>query len=155
MTLYALRPTPETGSLEDAEVVDESRYGWQFLEQTIALWRLVDDGRAGEIEAIKDRVALAASDGEPRFEVQDLHDLVRLIMGVEDAIVAAGIVDHHWRVPADNLEELVRRVPGMDLTTERSLESKTHALGEVMVNAVSLRNFLVNAAREGCVVVLG
>jgi hypothetical protein len=68
-------------------------------------------------------------------------------------IVDACIVDREWRVPPERLEELARKVPGMDLTTERSLESKTHALGEVMINAVSLRNFLADALRAGCVVV--
>lgn len=47
MTLYALRPDPATGSLEDSEVVSEYRYGWQFLEQAVILWRLLDDARAG------------------------------------------------------------------------------------------------------------
>jgi hypothetical protein len=153
VTLYALRPG-ESGSLDDAEVIDQSRYGWQFLEQAIALWRLVDEGRARAIEAIKNRVALAAPDGEPRFDAQELEALVRLIDGVDEALMSAGIVDRDWRVPASSLEDLARRVPGMDLTTERSLESKTHALGEVMINAVSLRNFLANAVREGGVVVL-
>jgi hypothetical protein len=35
MTLYAIRPEPDTGSLDDAEVIDRLRYGWQFLEQAI------------------------------------------------------------------------------------------------------------------------
>lgn len=43
----------------------------------------------------------------------------------------------------------------MDLKTERSLDAKTHALGEVMINAVSIRNFLSDAVSAGCVVVLG
>ena len=155
MTLYALRPNPETGSLDDAEVVDQFRYGWQFLEQAITLWRLVDNARADEIEAVKDRVALAAGDGELRFEPEDLRELVRLISGIDDAIIAAGIVDSQWRVPPERLEELARRVAAMDLTTERSLDDKTHALAEVMINAVSIRNFLLKAVESGCVVVLG
>jgi hypothetical protein len=106
MTLYALRPDPVTGSLDDAEVISESRYGWQFT-------------------------------------------------GVEDAIVAAEIVDNHWRVPADRLEELVQQVPAMDLRTQRSLADKIHALGEVMINAGSIRSFLSDAVNAGCVVVLG
>ena len=80
---------------------------------------------------------------------------MRLLAGIDDAIIAAGIVDRHWRVPADRLEELARRVPAMDLKTERSLDDKTHALGEVMINAVSIRNFLADAVSAGCVVVLG
>jgi len=155
MTLYALRPAPETGSLDDAEVVDQSRYGWQFLEQAITLWRLVDNARADEIEAIKDRASLAAGDGEIHFYAPDLHELVCLLTGIEEAIVAAGVVDSHWRVPAAHLEELARRVPAMDLTTERPLHSKTNALAEVMINAVFLRNFLSDAVKEGCVVALG
>jgi hypothetical protein len=155
MTLYAVRLAPDPGSLDDAEVVSESKYGWGFLEQAVTLWRLVDAARADQIEAIKDRVALAAGDGELRIEAQDLHELVRLLTGVEDAIVAAGIVDSQWRVPPDCLEELAKRVPAMDLQTERSVDDKTHALGEVMINAFSIRNFLSNAVSAGCVVVLG
>jgi hypothetical protein len=155
MTLYALRPAPETGSLDEAEVVDQFEYGWQFLDQAITLWRLVDKDRADKIEAIKDRAALAGPDEESRFYAEDLRELVRLLTGVEDAIIAAGIVDRHWRVSADRLEELAKQVPAMDLTTERSLDDKTHALGEVMINAVSVRNFLANALNAGCVVVLG
>jgi ATP phosphoribosyltransferase len=154
VTLYALRPDPVTGSLDDAEVIDESKYGWQFLEQGITLWRLVDKDRADQIKAIKDRAARSAPE-ESRFYAEDLRELVRLLTGVEDAIVAAGIVDGHWRVPADRLEELARQVPAMDLTTERSLKSKTNALGEVMSNAISIRNFLSDAVNAGCVVVLG
>lgn len=155
MTLYALRPVLGTDSLEDVEVVSQSKYGWEFLKQAIALWRLVDNARANEIEAIKDRLLRTAPDEELRIEIDDLHELVRLLTGVDDAIVAAGIVDQHWRVPAERLEELAKKVPDMDLTTERSLEDKTHALAEVMINAVSIRNFLSNAVDAGCVVVLG
>jgi ATP phosphoribosyltransferase len=108
-----------------------------------------------QIEAIMDRVALAAGDGELRIDAEDLRELVRLISGVEDAIIAAGIADCHWRVPADRLEELAKLVPAMDLKTERPLASKSSALGEVMSNAIFLRNFLENAANAGCVVVLG
>lgn len=155
MTLYALRPDPGTGSLDDAEVVSESSYGWQFLEQAVTLWRLLDNARADEIEAIVDRASIAAGGGELCFHAPDLHELVRLLTGVEDAIIAAGIVDQHWRVPAERLEDLAKMVPAMDLKTERSLKSKTNALGEVMSNAISIRNFLSNAAKAGYVVVLG
>ena len=86
---------------------------------------------------------------------EDVHELVRLLGGLEDAIVAAGIVDKHWRVPPDRLEELARQVPAMDLKTERRLDDKTNALGEVMINAVFLRNFLSDAEKTGCVVVFG
>lgn len=156
MTLYAIRSLPGTDSLdEDAEVVAQSRYGWQFLEQAVTLWRLVGSSRADEIEAIMDRATHAAADGELRFYRPELDELVRMLTGVEDAIVDAGIVGQHWRVPAERLEELAKRVPAMDLETERSLEDKTHALAEVMINAVSIRNFLSNALDAGCVVVLG
>jgi hypothetical protein len=151
MTLYVLRLAPGSTSLDDAEVIDRSRYGWEFLEQAIALWRLVDPARADAIAAIKDR-ASDAGDDHTRFAGDDLAELVRLIDGVDEAIVAAGIVDRDWRVPPERLDELARRVPGMDLTTERTLENKTHALGEVMINAVSLRNFLADALRAGGVV---
>jgi len=156
MTLYAIRPVPETGSLdEDAEVVDQSRYGWQFLQQAVTLWRLVDSSFADEIEVIIDRATLAAGDGELRFSQRDLYELVHLLTGVDEAIIAAGIVDQHWRVPPERLEELARRVPAMDLTTDRPIRAKTSALGEIMINAISIRNFLSDAVDAGCVVVLG
>lgn len=156
MTLYAIRPNPGDDPLgEDAEVVDQSRYGWQFLEQAVTLWQLVGSSRADDIQGIIDRATLAAGDGELRFYPPDIHELIRLLTGIETAIIEAGIVDQHWRVPAERLEELHKRVPAMDLTTQRSLESKTHALGEIMINAFSLRNFLSDAMKEGCVVVLG
>jgi hypothetical protein len=157
MTLYAIRPTPGSDSLnEDAEVVDQSRYGWEFLKQAITLWHLVDSGRADELEAIKSRALHAAGrDNELRFDLADVREMVRLLTGIEDAIIEAGLVDQHWRAPAERLEELAKRVPAMDLTTDRPLHSKTNALGEVMINAVFLRNFLSDALKEGCVVVLG
>jgi ATP phosphoribosyltransferase len=155
LTLYAIRPDPGTDSLEDAEVVSESKYGWEFLEHAITLWRLVDDARAHEIETIKDRLLQTNPDQELRIDAHDLRELVRLLTGVEDAIVAARIVDQHWCVPAERLEELAKRVPAMNLKTERTLDDKTHALAEVMINAVSIRNFLANALEAGCVVVLG
>jgi hypothetical protein len=155
MTLYAIRPSQEGDVPDEAEVANTSRYGWQFLEQAVDLWRLVDGVRADEIDRIIDRTSRAAGEGELRFDRVDLEALVRLLSGLEDAIVAAGIVDQSWRVPADQLGTLAKRVPAMNLTAERSLEDKTHALGEVMINAVSIRNFLSNAIDAGCVVVLG
>jgi hypothetical protein len=113
--------------------------------------RLVDPARGDAIAAIKERASDATND-HTRFSCDDLAALVQLIDSVDDAIVAAGIVDRDWRVPPARLDELARKVPGIDLTSERSIESKTHALGEVMMNAVSLRNFLSDALRAGCVV---
>lgn len=170
MTLYAIRPGSETGdlddtevvrqppsaeSLEDVEVVDEFRYGWGFLEQAITLWRLVDNARADEIKSVVERASLAAGDGELRLYRPDLEELVRLLTGIENAIIEAKIVDQHWRVPVERLEDLAKRVPAMDLTTDRPLHSRTSALGEVMINAVFLRSFLSDAVRTGCVVVHG
>jgi ATP phosphoribosyltransferase len=155
MTLYAIRSAPGSESLEDAEVVDQSRYGWQFLEQAVTLWRLVDSHRADAIEAIIRQATLVAGDGELRFYRQDLDELVSLLTGLEETIMKAGIVDVHWRVPAERLESLAKQVPAMDLTTDRPLESKANALGEVMMNAVFLRNFLSDAVKAGCIVVLG
>jgi hypothetical protein len=152
MTLYAFKLPPGSTSLDDGQSIDESRYGWEFLEQVIALWRLTNPARADAIAALKDR-ASDASDDYTRFSGDDLATLVHLIDGVTEGIVAAGIVDHDWRVPPERLQELARRVPAMDLTTERTLEDKTHALGEVMINALSLRTFLADALRAGCVVV--
>jgi len=143
MTLYAIRPSPGVELLEDAEVAGESKYGWDFLEQAITLWKLVDPARANQIEAVMDRCASSPADGRPRFEAEDLHELIRLLSGVEDAIATAGIVEpKNWRVPPERLEELARRVPAMDLKTERPLVNKTSALAEVMSNAISVRNLM-------------
>ena len=156
MTLYAIRQPPWAESLEDVdvEVASESECGWDFLYQAISLWRLVDRARAQQIETIKDRVVQAAGEKEIRIGGEDLRELVRLLSGVEEAIVAAGIVDSHWRVPPERLEELAKQVPAMDLKTDRPLANKTSALGEIMINAFSIRNFFENAANAGCIVVL-
>lgn len=155
MTLYAIRPLPGAENLDNAEVIDQLRYGWQFLGQAVTISRLVDGSRADKIEAIIRRASVAAGDGELRFYQADLDELVRLLAGIEDAIVEAGIVGNHWRVPLERLDELAKRVPAMDLTTERPLECKANALGEVMMNAIFLRNFLSDAAKAGNVVVFG
>lgn len=155
MTLYAIRSTQGSDDLDEAEVVKTSQYGWQFLEQAVSLWQLVDSGRAQAIDAIMNRASRIAGDGELRLERAELEELVRLIGGVDEALIAEGIVDHQWRVPAVQLESLAKRVPAMNLMAERSIEDKTHALGEVMINAVSIRNFLAGAIDAGCVVVLG
>ena len=155
MTLYAIRPEPGAESLDDAAVVDQSRYGWLFLEQAVTLWRLVDGAHADELQAVIDRATAAAGGGELRFYRADLEDLLRLLASLENAIVESGIVDQHWRVLAERLEELAKQVPAMDLTTDRPIHSKTNALAEVMMNAIFLRNFLSDAVKNGCVVVLG
>lgn len=95
MTRYALRPDPVTGSLDDAEVVDEFKYGWQCLEQAITLWRLVDKDRADQI---KDRAAFAAPD-ESRFYTEDLHELVRLLAGVDRSWHPDGPTSHEPAQP--------------------------------------------------------
>lgn len=155
MTLYAIKPDPVTGELEGAEVADRSKYGWDFLEQSIDLWGLVDTQRAEQLRRVADRAEQAANGGELRFYEPDLRELVALLAGIEDAIVAAGIVDHEWRVAADQLEQLARKVPSMDLSTERSIQAKTSALGEIMINAGSLRLFIQRALDEGNVIALG
>jgi hypothetical protein len=156
MTLYAVRADPVTGAVdEEAEVVAQSKHGWQDLEETVTLWRLVNSPRADEIDAILGRVAEVAGEGELRLDAQDLEKLLHLLAGVEDAVVRAGIVDKRGRVPPHRLEDLARRVPGMDLKTERTLDDKTYALGEVLNHAESIRTFLANALEAGCVVVLG
>jgi hypothetical protein len=156
VTLYALRPDPVTGAVdEEAEVVAQSKHGWQDLEEAVTLWRLVKSPRADEIDAVLGQVAAAAGDGELRIYAQELQKLVHLLTGIEDAVVRAGVVDKDWRVSPDRLEDLARQVPGMDLKTERTLDDKTYALGEVLNHAESIRGFLSNALEAGCIVVLG
>ena len=57
MTLYKFRLAPHAQSLEDAHAIDRLRYGWDYLEQAISLWRLVDSARA---VALASRLAGAA-----------------------------------------------------------------------------------------------
>lgn len=155
MTLYAIRPHgPDAEPDTEEEVVDKLKRGWDYLNQAIALWRLVDDRRADEIEAIQERVALADPDGHPRFELADIAELVRLLTGLQEALVDAGVVDNQWFVPLERLEDLGRRVPGMDLRPERTPRELQEALAEVMINPVWLRNFFADAGRNGCFVEL-
>ena len=154
MTLYAMRPDPDSGDVVDgADIVDQSKYGWQFLEQALSLLQLVDQRRAEQLEAIM--VRLNEGDDQLRIGPSDLRLLVGLLEGVEVEIETAGFVNDKWRVDPARLQELKARVPSMDLETERDLKSKTSALGEVMINAIAIRNFLRDALDQGCVVILG
>jgi glycine/D-amino acid oxidase-like deaminating enzyme len=156
VTMYAVRPLgPDAGPDEEAEVIDDFKPGWQFLEQAIALWRLVDEPRAQAIAGIWSRVGEAGYEGESRIEPAEIAELVRLLSGLEEALVTAGIVDEGWRAPLDRLEELGSVVPGMDLRPERPPGDRMHALAEVIANATFVRNFLARALDAGCAVVLG
>lgn len=155
MTLFAIRPLSlDAEPDEEEEVVDQLKEGWQFLRQAIALWRLVDEPRAEKVEAMMDRAALADPEGEPRFEPPDIGEIVKLLTGIAEALVAAGVVDLDWCVTPEQAEELGRRVPGMDLRSDRSSPELEQALAEVMINAISIRNFFADAAQQGCAVVL-
>lgn len=159
MTLYAVCPgsfaTTTSDADADGEVVAELRYGWRYLEQAVSVWRIVDPERADQIAAVLQRVAIAAGDGEVRLYAEDLRDLTRLIPGVERALIAAGIVDDAWLVPADRLMALKQQVPGMDLETERSIANKTSALAEVIMNVLAATDWLARALAQGCFVALG
>ncbi|HEY0193446.1 MAG TPA: hypothetical protein VGC42_20155 [Kofleriaceae bacterium] len=117
---------------------------------------MLDPPRADQIDAIMVRLNEEADEYDQlRIYPEDLQELIRLIGEVEEDIVTSGIVDQHWRVLPERLEELAKTVPAMDLKTPRSLESRTSALGEIMINALSIRNFLKRALAENCVVILG
>jgi hypothetical protein len=152
MTLYAIQPDPTTGSLDDARVLAQSPYGWEFLEQTITLWHLIDETRASEIAAIMARASRAPGDRASLIpKTRRTGAPSRWRRGCHRCGWVGG---PHWRAPAERLEELAKQVPSMDLKTERSLKSKTSALGEIINNAIFVRNFLSNALDAGCVVVL-
>ena len=153
MTLYAVCPGSDADA--DGEVVAELRYGWRYLEQAVSVWRIVDPERADQIAAVLQRAAIAAGDGEVRLYAEDLRDLTRLIPGVERALIAAGIVDDAWLVPADRLMALKQEVPGMDLETERSIANTTSALAEVIMNVLAATDWLARALAQGCFVALG
>ncbi|HET9624293.1 MAG TPA: hypothetical protein VFP84_23130 [Kofleriaceae bacterium] len=157
MTLYAIRPHPETGSVEadDAEVIDQLPHGWAMLEQAVTIWRLVDEPRAAAIALMMADASIAAGDGELRFSTEELGALVALLAGMEEALVAAGILDRSWRAPAERLASLATVVTTMDLRAERPLDDKTFALGEVLSRAIAARNFLARALDAACVVVVG
>ena len=150
MTLYKVRLA--SSALEDAHVVDRLRYGWDYLEQAISLWHLVDPVRANALVEFVERVS-NADEGPTCFAGDDLVTLAHMTAGIEDAIRVTGIIDRHGRVAPERLAELKRLVPAMDLETERTLEDKTNALLEVIGNAEGLHEFLSEALRDGCVVV--
>lgn len=151
-TFYAVHFAPGSPLIEDAEVVDELPHGWALLDSAIALWRLVDSGRANAIEAFVLRVA-EANETYTQFAGDDLAKLIELTAGSEVAIRAAGIIDANGRGPPERLDELKRKVPAMDLEIKRSLEKKTNALMEVIWDVDGLRDFLATALSAGCTVV--
>ncbi|MDQ3153567.1 MAG: hypothetical protein M3R63_18245 [Actinomycetota bacterium] len=155
MTLYAIRPHgPDADPDSEEEVVNKLKRGWDYLDQAIALWRLVNECRADEIEAIKDRAALADPDGHPRFELANIAELVRLLTGFEEALVDAGIVDARWSSPLGQVKELAPRIPGIDVRPERTQRELEQVLAEVMANVSWVRDFLAEAKEKGCFVEL-
>lgn len=153
-TLYAVHAAPGVPPLDDDEVVDEMAHGYECLDAAITLWRLVDPARAESLRALLFRVA-DASAGCTCFAGDDLAALTQMLSGVGAALQAAGIVDEHWRVPAERLDELKRHVPAMDLELNRPLHCKTAALVEVIVDVEAVQGFLSRALRSGCAVVHG
>ena len=153
-TLYAVKSAPGVPPHDDDEVVDEMERGYERLDAAITLWRLVDPARAESLRSLLFRVA-DASDSHTRFAGDDLVALIQMLSGVGAAIQAAGIVDQHWRVPPDRLDELKRQVPAMDLELNRPLHCKTSALVEVIVDVEAVQEFLARALRAGCAVVHG
>lgn len=155
MTMYALRPDPVTGSLDDAEVVEESRYGWGLIEEAISVWSLADLSRATALETLRSRIALAANGGELRIYPREATEMVALLAGLAEALIAAGIIDSQWRIPAEKIEELAKIVPTMDLKTERAIDVKRYALAEVLSHVDVLKSFLSDSAQAGYVVAFG
>ena len=152
MTLCAVGFPPTSDAIDDAEVVNELPYGLEFLAQAVALWRLVDPSRAAAIEVIKRRACNAPGD-YIRFQLDDVGEVADLIGDVDVALIAAGVVDARWRVDPARLPELSRCVPGLSRLTMAHPDHRNSALAEVMINAISVRNFFAHAKRDGCVVI--
>lgn len=107
MTLYKFRLSPDSQLLEDAQAVDRLRSGWDYLEQAISLWHLVDPARAAALSEFMERLS-NAGDGPICFSGEDLVTLTRMIAGIEDANRSAGIIDRDGRVAPERLAELKR-----------------------------------------------
>lgn len=149
MTLYPLEPGVELGDeLDRPAAIPPMEHGGDYLADAVALWRLVDDRRADALREFLER-AEANPDDHPRWESAQVWDLVDLLNGLEEALQDAGIIDAQWLITPDRVDELARRVPGMDVRPERAAADLPQALAEVIARVHGLRTFLTSAAQAG------
>jgi hypothetical protein len=135
MNLYAVQR-----DVEDDES-DEVLYdGWRYLELAQQLWSLVDERRARDLDKLMARLG-GRDVVEVRFTRADLDEAVQLMTGLEAALVGT-IVDERQFLPAEGLDDLARRAPGLDLRADRPLGDRRQAVAEALTKVDVVRNFL-------------
>jgi hypothetical protein len=153
MTLFPLPPGAEWGD-DPVDGIEPIPYGWRYLQTGATLWSLVDADRAARISAVLERAVDAGPDAHPWFETADVEELVELLSGLEEALIAAGVMNELWFIPPDRAGRLAAQVPAMDTSPDRSDAALSQALAEVLAPVTAVRTFLAEAAVEGCAVVL-
>ena len=113
--------------------------GGRYLDTAGALWRLVDAERADAIKALVDRIRLVDHGRVAiRLARAETSELVGMIEGIGRALIEAKIMASDYLVRLDEVAELARRVPEMDVRPERTDMDLRHALVEVVFNADAL-----------------
>lgn len=138
----------------EREVVESIPRGMDTFPIAAQLWRLVDPGRANQIEAVYARVNRRAglTGDDIRYEVDDLRELDELFGGLRAALLAAGIVNDKLVIQPAQVADLGARVPAIYMG-RRSPSDAVWALAEGIINVEGLRAFLAEAIARGCDVV--
>lgn len=127
---------------------------WRHLVVAVELWRLIGPARAAALEALLTRLSRGNTDRGLFLGAAELDEILVLLDGLDTALIGP-VVDAHWRVPAERIDELRRAAPHLDLRPDRPLVDAIHAVGEGMANVGSVRGFLAEARARGCWVVAG
>ncbi|NVB83760.1 MAG: hypothetical protein HOV81_35625 [Kofleriaceae bacterium] len=114
---------------------------WDSLAQARDLWSLVDERRAAEIERfIKREGAMLPS--EVKLDRAKLDEIVGLLDGLEPAL--GNWIDAEGKLPVDQLDELAKRLPSLNLARSRGID-RPYAAEEALSAVLMLTSFLRRA----------
>lgn len=150
MNLYAVPHGPELDEPEVKALLDD---GWNYIYLARQLWSLVDEERAHELGRLMARLGGRDVD-EVRLGPDDLDEALRLLGGLDDALVGP-VIDSSHLLPGTGLDNLARRAPGLDLRPERPPGDRRHAVAEALVKVDLVRRFLQRARESNHDVVGG
>ena len=150
-SLYLVRPDWDgDDETVDEAVVEECDYAKHFLRVAPELWYLA--GHEDRAEAIRSLVFRAYERQQRWLTASEIEELLRLLEGVEDALVGS-VVDERWRIPPEQLPELRVRTEYLDLNESRG-ELAVSGVAEGISHVCSLRTILREALARGLLVSL-
>jgi hypothetical protein len=143
MNFYAIDPA-STAAEDPHEVLSDA---WRALDLARDLWALVDSERAAALRAFQER---ESHDLPSQFRIgpRQIRELLALLDRLEP-MLSTRILDAEQKLPADQLDELARKAPALDLSPERPVVERVYAAEEALSNVLVLQAFLQRALQRG------